>query len=782
MKDTRQWLESLGLGQYADAFEENDIDSDLLGELTDEFLQAVGVTSVGHRMKIIKAVRDHAPSYRATSIANADESIAASESKGEAERRQLTVMFCDLVDSTALSRRLDPEDLRSLIANYQQTCQQAVTEFDGFVARYMGDGVLAYFGYPKSHEDDAERALRSALAIVVGVHELNEALDTDIDLELSVRIGIATGLVVVGDLIGEGASRESPVLGDTPNIAARLQSLAQSGSVLIAESTHRLIGQLFECRALGGHTVKGIPEPVNVWEVIEISQVESRFEAARKSKPLPLVGREEELNLLLNRWRHIADRDGRVVLISGEAGIGKSRLTEAIRERIAPTTHTRIRYQCSPHHMNSALYPVISQLGRAAGISRQDEPARKLEKLRDLLRQATPDVDDVLPLIADLMSIPAEGLYVEPRLDSQQQKELTLGAIIRLLESLASTDRVLCVFEDVHWVDPSTLELLERIVERCEFLSMLVLVTCRPDFSAPWTGQAHTSLVSLSRMTQPQARVIAQQIAEHTTLDQTLLDDIVAKTDGIPLFVEELTRAVLDSDDGARVDDTSVSHARFESIGIPATLQDSLMSRLDKLSVGKPIAQMASALGRDFSYEIIAAVAQQENEKVEAALDELTRSGLVLRRGTGRNASYMFKHALVQDAAYQSMLRSARCELHGRIALVLIEQFSEIQETAPEIVARHCSEAGLVNQATQYWQQAGERAAARAAHSEAIEHYSKGLALVSEVEAERTRNSLRVAFNLGLPLPASKSTPRSSPMCITYGAIFTSPLAASTNV
>jgi predicted ATPase/class 3 adenylate cyclase len=738
MGDISHWLAGLDLDEYATLFEEHKIDFDVLPELDESDLKDLDIP-LGHRKKLLKAIAE-------LDSASASASTAVT---GEAERRQVTIMFCDLVGSTELSARLDPEDLRSLINQYQNACRAAIAEYHGFVARYMGDGVLAYFGYPKSHEDDAERAVRSALALRDAVRALNKSEADGTSEDLAIRIGIATGLVVVGDLIGEGASQESPVIGETPNIAARLQALAAPDAIVLAESTHRLTGRSFEYRALGKKSLKGVGAPIQAWEVLRERYVESRFAAASESGLTPMVGREEEIELLLKRWGRAREGDGQVVLVTGEAGIGKSRLTRELHAAIAGEPNMRLGYQCLVHHQNSAFHPVIAQLERAAGIEHRHAAAERLDRLESLLRRpAEPDVRD-LALFADLLSVPNDGRYADVHLEAEQRKRHSLSALIRQLEYLATNDPVLCVFEDVHWIDPSTLEFLERVVERASTLPILLIVTSRPGFSASWTGQPHTSLLALSRMDRHDSRAIVDLLVRHTDLAEPVVAEIVAKTDGIPLFIEELTRTLLDSSTEMS-DHGSASDQPPSSLGIPATLQDSLMSRLDRLELGKSVAQVASALGREFSHELLGAVCEQEKEDIDAALDELIASGLVLRRGSGSQASYVFKHALIQDVAYQSLLRSARQTLHRRIAAVLSRTFAGTVELQPEILALHYSEGGQVEQAISYWQRAGDRAAARAAHTEAIGHYSRGMEFLSEIEGEEQRATAEVDLNLGL--------------------------------
>lgn len=750
MREIPSWLRELGLGEYAALFAEHKIDFEVLAELSESDLKDLDIP-LGHRKKLMKAIAAlgaadaPAPRFENHVLPAVDAGAA-----GDAERRQVTIMFCDLAGSTELSGQLDPEDLRTLIADYQDACRSAIAEYDGFIARYMGDGVLAYFGYPKSHEEDPERAVLAGLDLLESIRQMNENPTKRVDTDLAVRIGIATGMVVVGDLIGEGASRESPVIGETPNIAARLQSLADPNTIVIARSTHQLTGQAFDYRALGPQELKGISEPVEAWQVVRQRPVESRFHAARTAGMTPIVGREEEIALLLNRWQRAKRGDGQVVLIAGESGIGKSRLTEELRSSIERESHVRIGYQCLAHYTNSAFHPVIAQLERAAGIGHRQKPDEKLDRLETLLRHsAQPDTSE-LSVIAQLLSIPTGERYSDTHIEPEQQKERTLSALIRQLEYLASRNPVLCVFEDVHWIDPSTLELLERIVERASTLPVLIIVTCRPDFNASWTGQPHTSLVALTRMDRRQSRAIVDQVAKHTEVPEPLLAEIVAKTDGIPLFIEEFTRAILESGADARDTQAGADQRPQSSIGVPMTLQDSLMSRLDRLAVGKPIAQVAAAIGREFSHEFIATVCEQDDREIEAALEELIDTGLVLRRGAGSEATYVFKHALVQDVAYQSLLRSARQALHRRLGSALIEDFPEVVALQPEIAARHFSEGGEADRAIDYWRRAGDRASERAAHPEAIGHYSRGIELLGSVENEAHRIEAEIALNLGM--------------------------------
>jgi class 3 adenylate cyclase len=591
--DIAAWLHSLGLQQYEAAFRDNAIDAAILPELTADDLKDLGVTLVGHRRRLLAAIallrsetaainplpppgtpataggRPGAPFPGLVPGITGEGRVGAG-----AERRQLTVMFCDLVGSTPLSARLDPEDLRGIIGAYHRCVTEIVEGFGGFVARYMGDGVLAYFGYPQAHEDDAERATRCGLALAERVPQLDQRE------ELHARVGIATGLVVVG-----GEVVEHDVAGDTPNLAARLQALAEPDTVVIAASTRRLIGELFEYRDLGAIELKGIAGPVSAWQALRPSAVESRFEALRGSALSPLVGREEEIELLLRRWARARAGDGQVVLVSGESGIGKSRIVAALAERTRDEPHLRLRYFCSPYHQDSALSPFIEQLGRAAGFARDDPPAARLEKLEAVLALAAPPEED-LALIADLLSLPPSEHHPLPNLSPQRKKEKTLEALIHQLEGLARQQPIAMVFEDVHWIDPTSRELLDLTVDRVRSLPVLLIVTFRPEFQPPWIGQPQVTMLALNRLDVRDRTALVEQIAGGKALPINVVGQIADRTDGVPLFIEELTKSVLESG--------------VPPVGIPTTLHDSLMSRLDRLSSVRLVAQTGARSGGSF--------------------------------------------------------------------------------------------------------------------------------------------------------------------------------------
>jgi class 3 adenylate cyclase/predicted ATPase/ABC-type transport system involved in cytochrome c biogenesis ATPase subunit len=754
MRGIAEWLASIGLDRYAQRFAENAIDGDVLPELTESDLEKLGVP-LGDRKRLIKAIAAtlaDSPGALTTS-GGEDDGQSGEPRPATAERRHLTVMICDLVGPAALSGRLDPEEMGAVMNAYHATCARIVQAYDGFVGDFRGDGILAYFGYPRAHEDDAERTVRAALDIIAAVARLETRA-----APLAVRIGIATGVVVVGDLGGEGALWENAPIGETPNLAGRLQALAEPGMIVIAGSTRRLLGDLFRLRDLGWHDVKGIAEPVAAWAVEDLSDSESRFEAVHAVGLTDLIGREDEIDFLLERQRLAWKGDGQIVLISGEPGIGKSRLAAALAERIASERYTRLRYQCSPYHTNSALHPFIAQLERAAGFKADDTFEQRLDKLEAVLAMGASQVEAIAPLLAALLAIPFGERYAPLTLSPTQQRRRTLAALLDQFEGLARRQPILLLFEDLHWADATSLELLNLTVERVRRLPVLALFTFRSEFEPPWVGLPNVGTLTLGRLDRDHVESIVAKVTGGRALPAEVMKQIVAKTDGNPLFVEELTKAVLEAGiliadaEGYRLD------GPLPPLAIPETLQDSLMARLDRLAPVREIAQIGAAVGREFSYSLIRTLVGRDESALKQALAQLEQAELVFRRDEPPEAVYSFKHALVRDAAYESLLKSRRHQLHGQIARILEERFPDVVAIQPEIVAHHFTQAGLVERASDYWLKAGQQAARRSANAEALNHLARGLELVPNINDPMLRNKseLLLQISLGNSLRATK--------------------------
>jgi class 3 adenylate cyclase/predicted ATPase len=695
----------------------------------------------------------------ASATSSAGEITAPTPAMG-AERRQLTVMFCDLVDSTSLARQLDPEDLRDVVRALQQITTELVERFGGHVAQYLGDGVLVYFGFPQAHEDDPHRAVRAALAIVDAIGPLNARLAGHPRVCLALRISIHTGPVVVGQL-GSGQHHEQLAVGDTPNVAAHVQTLAAPNTVLITAPTWRIVQGYFACDFMGAHLLKGATDPMPVYRVLRESGVESRLDIAAPGGLTPLVGRDAEVSRLLERWEQAKSGLGQVVLIKGEPGIGKSRLVELLRDHVSAEGFTRIAFRCSSYHTHSALYPTISHLQRLLHFDRDDTPDTRLNKLEQAVQSYDFAPARIVPLLAALLSVPLpEGRYPPLGLTPQQQRQETGAALTSWLLQDAARQPVLLVYEDLHWADPSTLELLGLLVEMAPTGRMLVLLTFRPEFDPPWVGPPHITHLTLGRFAGPQIEAMITQVIRGKSLPPEVVHQVMTKTDGIPLFIEELLKMILESGLLHEVDGRFVLTGPLPPLAIPSTLQDSLMARLDRLSTAREIAQLAAVLGREFSYEVLCAVAQLDTAALQQAIESLLETEL-LYQARRPELVYLFKHALIRDTAYASLLNSTRQRYHQRIAQVLEERFPETAETQPELVAHHYTEAGLNAHAVPYWQSAGQRAVERSAHIEAIAHLTKGLDLLARLPdtPERAQQELACQLSLGASLLAAKGHP-----------------------
>jgi TOMM system kinase/cyclase fusion protein len=677
---------------------------------------------------------------------------SAARRHSEAERRQLTVLFCDLVDSTILASQLDPEELREVVQAYQEACAKVIARFEGHIAQYLGDGLLVYFGYPLAHEDDAQRAVRAGLGIVEALGQLNTRLAQERGVQLAVRLGIHTGLVVVGEM-GGGTRQEQLALGETPNLAARLQGIAAPNTLAISTTTSQLLGGFFACQSLGTPILKGLPQPLEVYQVLYESTARSRLDVAGSAGLTPLVGREQEVGLLLERWAQVKDGLGQVVLLSGEAGIGKSRLVEVLKAQVATDPQAWLTpCQCSPYHRNSALYPVIDLLERVTlQFERDETPQQKLSKLEGYLVQYGLPLAEAVPLFASLLSLPLGSSYVPLNMSPEQQKQQTLHALLTLWLRRAAQQPLLFVMEDLHWVDPSTLEFLSLLVDQGPTARILTLFTFRPDFPPPWTGRSHLTQLTLHRLTHRQAAEMTSRVARSKALPAEVMEQVVAKTDGVPLFVEELTKMVLESGLLKEVEERYELTGPLPPLAIPTTLHDSLMARLDRLATVKGLAQLGATLGREFSYELLQAVLAWDEATLQRGLHQLVEAEFLYQQGLPPQATYLFKHALIQDAAYQSLLRSTRQQHHQRIAQVIEARFPDICETQPERLAQHYTEAGLMAQAIPYWQRAGQRAIERSANLEAIGHLTKGIEVLMTLPdtPNRIRQELDLQTALG---------------------------------
>src|SRR5215471_5435550 len=749
MGDLHRWLESMGLGQYADLLAAYDIDRDSLVLLKEEDFDKLGI-SLGHRRILVNAATE----YQRSGLEPDRPSGLVRSVESGAERRHLTVLFCDIAGSTKLSVRLDPEELAEVLREFQSRCSDAIRQYDGYVARFMGDGILAYFGFPQAHEDDAERAVNAALKIVASVSTSHSSRVQ----RIKVRIGIASGLVVVGDLVGEGPALEFALVGEAPNLAARLQQLAKPSQILVSSGTRRLLRSRFVLDDVGERTAKGFGRQVRIWSVLKSNPVESRFEARQASPMTRFVGRELELAFLHDNYRMAERGEGRLVLISGEPGIGKSRLAMALAQQVSREAERILSFQCSPYHTSSAWYPVVRHLEDAAGIDPDSVSTLKLQKLETFVAQCCAwSGKELFPVLAALLNVPTDDRYVKLELSPSQLKMRTFAALLTMFRPRREEGPVILVFEDVHWIDPTSLEFLERPRDEAQSCQMLVLVLMRPEFTLPWTDLPHVAGLTLNQFNKREAAAIIEAVAGQGSLPRETIDQIVAKTDGVPLFVEEMTKAVLETSDRTTDGSGGKAHSA-SSLPVPDTLHESLMARLDQLASPKTIAQTAAVIGREFRLDLLEAVASAPKRDVHAAIDRLLASGLLYRSGNLGDHHFTFKHALVQEEAYASLLNAERRRLHRQIAVALTERFTAIAERAPEIAAHHFTQAGQTRTAIDYWFAAGRQSSERFAFIEASTHFRTALDLAARLPAapERDELEMHVQYSLGVALSVWK--------------------------
>mgnify|MGYP001502791587 CR=1 FL=1 len=742
------WLKSLGLDGYRETFQQNAITWDVLPELNDGDLASLGVL-LGHRKKLLRAIALLSPSREndgAEPLPVPTDQKAESflSDRDRAERRLLTVMFCDLVGSTALARRLDPEDLQTTVRRFLDICGEAVGRFNGYIAKYMGDGLLVYFGYPHAHEHDAERAVHAGLAVLELVKALPREYCPDQEFEIAARIGIATGPVMVGELIGQETAMERSVFGETPNLASRLQGLAAPNQLIIDSVTKRLVGGEFECADQGTVSLKGFEAPVRVWQVLSATPSASRFESYRSGRLIEFIGREHETALLLGRWREAVEGEGQVVLLCGEAGIGKSRLVRHLRDRLTGGRFEAIQSQCSPHHTNAVLHPVITYLRQAAGLAGEDNIPMQRRKLAALLADNGIDDRITVALFADLLSIQGNEQGQPANVSPDKQKEMTLEALVRYLQRLADRFPVLLIVEDAHWLDPTTLDLMTRVIDRIRQMRVLLLITFRPDFKPVWAEYSHVTFLTLSRLPRRQSAELIATVTRGKALPQEVQQAILEKTDGVPLYIEELTENLLETGLLSEGTDSFTLKTPLKEMVIPDSLQSLLMERVDRLGPVKEIVQIGAAIGREFTYELLRATVDRTDGQLNSALDLFVSSGLILQEGERSLSRYRFKHMLVQEAAYNTLPKKSRRLLHARIAKTLEEKFPQRVQLEPELLAYHFEQAGLTRQAITYWRLAARRDADRSANIEALNHFNSALTLLKDLPADMERDVLEL--------------------------------------
>jgi class 3 adenylate cyclase/predicted ATPase len=748
--DLAEWLGRHGLDQYAQTFADNNIEFSVLPDLTENDLKKLGV-SLGHRKRLLRAIEALTASRRPTGTTSAVSNVTMASpplvQPREAEFRQITVMFCDLVGSTQLSVKLDPEDLQKLLDAYRGECSTAIRRYGGEVARYFGDGVMAFFGWPHAHEDDAVRAIHAALEIVSGVTKIPGPVT------LTCRVGVCSGRVVVGE-IGDSGTWSMDAVGETPNIAARLQTLAAANTVLISESSRRLVSAVFDFQDLGFQELKGVTEPLHVYRVLSAKNIASRFEAAHAGSLTPLIGRSTELSLLLDRWQKVKEGDGQVIFLSGIPGVGKSRLLHELKSHIQQEPHVLLHHQCSPYHSQSAFFPVIEQIEQAAQLTAREADADKIAKLKAYLPRSTDSSIEPVLLIAKLLSIPAENHLELSGLTAQQIKNRTISTLVDMVLAFSVQRPTLCIFEDAHWLDPSTLELLELIISRINHARVLLIVSCRPEFRPAWTTHANTTMHSLTRLSQTEVKAMIRDLLRGGSMPQPLLDQIIEKADGVPLFIEELTNSMLSAP--LRTRGTFERTAQPGSLRVPETLSDALMERLDRVAPSRRLAQIAAVIGREFSYDLLSAASQIDEDDMQSALSLLEQADIIYRVGISPFVRFAFKHVLLRDAIYDTLLRSKRQQIHADIATILEHDFPELAENQPEVLAYHYQEAGNHQLAIRCWLESGQRALAHSANVEAIANFRKALQLLNALPEtpEQTKQEIDIQLALGIPLIA----------------------------
>jgi class 3 adenylate cyclase/predicted ATPase len=775
--DLAEWLGKLGLSQYTEAFAENNIEYAVLPDLTENDLRQLGVSSLGHRKKLLRAIEVLAAASRPAGAATAASNVTATPRSPaqhrDAEFRQITVMFSDLVGSTQLSEQLDPEDLQKLIDAYRAECDTAIRRYGGEVARYFGDGVMAFFGWPYAHEDDASRAVHAALEIVIGVAKISGPVS------LTSRVGVCSGPVVVGEIGGSG-TWSMDAIGETPNIAARLQTLAAANTVIVSESTRRLVPAAFDFQDLGLKELKGVTEPLRVYRAVSAKNTTSRFDAAHAGSLTPLIGRSSELSLLVDRWQKIKEGDGQVIFLSGIPGVGKSRLLHELKSYIRQEPHVLLHHQGSPYYNQSAFFPMIEQIEQAAQLTAREADADKLAKLKAYLpRPADSSIEPVL-LIAKLLSIPLDGHLELSGLTPQQIKNRTISTLVDMLLAFSVQGPTLCIFEDAHWLDPSTLELLELIISRIDHAHVLLIVSCRPEFHPAWIAHTNATIHSLTRLSNTEVKTMIRDLLQGGSLPQPLLDQIIEKADGVPLFIEELTNSMLSAP--LRTRGASERMVRSSLLRVPDTLSDALMERLDRVAPSRRLAQIAAVIGREFSADLLSAASQVDEDDMLSALALLEKADIIYRADISPTVRFAFKHVLLRDAIYDSLLRSKRHQIHADIAAILEHDFPELAENQPEVLAYHYQEAGNHTRAIHCWFESGQRALAHSANVEAIANFRKALLLLNTLAEtpERISQEIRIQLALGIPLIAVRGYPsvetreafsRAHTLCLQLGDI-----------